>query len=323
MPRHTMRAGVSALLLAAFTLAIAGDPSVPTGGSRWGADYFPDVPLTTHEGKLVRFYDDLLKDKVVAVDLIYTHCQYSCPLETARMAQVQRMLGDRVGTDVFFYSITLDPARDTPEVLSAYARKFGAGKGWLFLTGRPEDIKLVSKKLGLASERPVPNADGHTPDLMIGDVKAGQWMRNSAVDNPRFIATQIERLLDGWKAPASKRSYSEAPRLSFTKGQYLFATRCAACHTIGRGDRIGPDLLGVTATRDHGWLTRFIARPDEVLASGDPIARALNAKYDGVTMPNLALGEADVAALVEYLGAARAADVEGRTAAASAEAPAP
>src|ERR671937_1547263 len=132
----------AALPLAAGTLLAGGAPA-QASGPRWGADYFPNVPLTTQDGKVVHLYDDLLKDKIVAIDLIYTHCQYSCPLATARLAQVQTMLGDRVGRDVFFYSITLDPKRDTPEVLAAYARKYHAGPGWVFLTGDDADIKLI------------------------------------------------------------------------------------------------------------------------------------------------------------------------------------
>ena len=81
----------------------------------WGANYFPNVPLTTQDGATVHFYDDLLKGKAVAINLIYTHCQDACPLETARLAQVQHLLGDRVGKEIFFYSISIDPDHDTPE----------------------------------------------------------------------------------------------------------------------------------------------------------------------------------------------------------------
>ncbi len=160
--------------------------------SRYGADYFPNVPLTTQDGKVVHFYDDLLKGKLVAIDLIYTHCVDSCPLETARLAQVQKTLGDRVGKDIFFYSITIDPERDTPEVLKAYAEKYHAGPGWLFLTGKKEDIDLISKKLGLYSDPDPTNSDGHTPTLLLGNEPAGQWMPNSALDNPQFLAVMIE-----------------------------------------------------------------------------------------------------------------------------------
>src|SRR5262245_50738777 len=118
--------------------------------ARRGAAYFPNVPLTTQDGITLHFYDDLLKGKTVVINLIYTHCQHECPLETARLVQVQRLLGDRVGTGIFFYSISIDPTRDTPAVLKAYAERFHVGPGWLFLTGKAEDIKLISKKLGLS-----------------------------------------------------------------------------------------------------------------------------------------------------------------------------
>src|SRR5712675_286140 len=123
--------------LSLFAAALAS-PGTAFGGSPWGADYFPNVPLVNQDGVVLRFYDDLLKGKAVAVNLIYTHCSASCPLETAKMAQVQRLLGDRVGKDVFFYSISIEPAHDTPEVLRAYAKRFRAGRGWLFLTGKDE-----------------------------------------------------------------------------------------------------------------------------------------------------------------------------------------
>jgi protein SCO1 len=293
-----------AALLGATSLLAAG---VAAADRPWGRDYFPNVPLTTQDGKVVHLYDDLLKDKVVAIDLIYTHCQFSCPLETARLAQVQRLLGDRVGKDIFFYSITLDPKRDTPEVLKAYAEKYHVGPGWLFLTGSPDDIKLVARKLGLYFDVPSATRDGHTPDLMIGHVATGQWMRNSAVDNPRLLARTITTFLDGYKKPAAtERSYTEARELSITKGQYLFSTKCAVCHTVGDGDRIGPDLMGVTKVRDRAWLMRYVAAPDRMLAEGDPIAKELYAKYKEVSMPNLRLGKEEVSAVLDYLDAHKA-----------------
>src|SRR5690242_10136491 len=248
--------------MACAAAAVTAATRAAAEGTRWGADYFPNVPLVTQDGRTVQFYDDLLKDKIVAIDLVYTHCRYVCPLETARLAQVQRLLGDRVGRDIFFYSITIDPARDTPEVLKAYAEKFHVGPGWLFLTGSEEDVKSIARKLGLYFDAPAADRDGHTPDLVIGNAATGQWMRQSAVDNPRFLATAMTTLLDGYKSAAAKKPYSEAPRLSFTKGQYLLSTRCVACHTIGGGDRVGPDLAAVTRTRDRAWLARYIAAPD-------------------------------------------------------------
>src|SRR5690349_7698428 len=189
----------AAPIAAALAIGAAFSASAGAQHARWGADYFPNVTLTTHEGKTVRFYDDLIKGKLVAIDLIYTTCQYACPLETARLAQVQRVLGDRVGREIFFYSITIDPAHDTPEVLKAYAERYGVGPGWLFLTGNAADIERISRKLGLYSEPDANDPDGHTPMLLVGNEATGQWMRNSALDNPRFLATTIGDWLTSWR----------------------------------------------------------------------------------------------------------------------------
>src|ERR1051326_1082850 len=94
---------------------------------RWAAGEFPDVTLTNKAGQQVRFYTDLIKGKPVLIDLIYTDCKDECPLETARLAQVQKLMGDRIGKDLYFYSISIDPTHDTPDVLKDYADKFHVG----------------------------------------------------------------------------------------------------------------------------------------------------------------------------------------------------
>src|SRR5215470_3735519 len=188
----------------------------------WGANYFPNVPLITQDGSTVRLYDDLLKGKAVAINLIYTSCKDECPLETARLVQVQRLLSDHMGKDLFFYSISIDPKRDTPAVLKAYAEKFGVGPGWLFLTGQEDDIKLIATKLGLSRRNDAANRDGHMPLLMLGNEPTGQWMRNSAVDNPRFLVTTITRFL-GWPSQQPGRSYAELTQLpTIDAGAYFF-----------------------------------------------------------------------------------------------------
>jgi hypothetical protein len=129
-------------------------------------------------------------------------------------------------------------------------------------------------------------------------------MRNSAVDNPKFLATTIGDWLDSWqtKSTTPTVSYAEAPtKLTLDPGQYTFKNHCAACHTIGRGDHLGPDLHGVATTRDREWLTRFIIAPEKMRASGDPIALALRAKYQQVVMPSLVLGPGDAAVLIDYI----------------------
>ncbi len=279
------------------------DTAADKADSQWGGSHFPNVELITQHGKKVRFYDDLIKGKVVAIELIYTTCKYNCPLETARLVQVQKLLGDRMGKDVFFYSITIEPEHDTPEVLKAYADKYHVGPGWLFLTGKPEDIKLISRKLGLDKLPNGNDPDGHTPSLLIGNEATGLWMKNSALDNTKFTALKIEQLM-GYGAPAASvasANPTDAAKLNIDKGAYIFATRCAACHTIGNGDKVGPDLLGVTNVRDRAWLARIISEPDKLIDEKDPIATSLFKKYNEIRMPRLGLPDEDVNTLIEFM----------------------
>ena len=119
-------------VLAALVAALL-PPSAAQAG-QWGKDYFPNVALTTQDGKVVSLYDDLLKGKKVAVNLIYTRCTATCPLETAKLSQVAKLLGDRLGKEIFFVSISIDPEHDTPEVLKAYAARFHTPPGWTFVS---------------------------------------------------------------------------------------------------------------------------------------------------------------------------------------------
>jgi protein SCO1 len=322
-PKRSLRSLPIAVLLVVGALFLAVAPaSAAPPGSPWGANYFPNVPLTTQDGQVVHFYDDLLKDKIVVVNFIYTHCQDACPLETARLAQVQQRLGERMGKDVFFYSITIDPTRDTPAVLKAYAEKFHVGRGWLFLTGQKADIALLQKKLGLFSEPNPADRDGHTANMVLGNESTGQWLRNTALDNPQYLAVMIGDWLNSWQTRKAIKSYTEVTQLTLDPGEHLFRTRCAACHTLGKGDTVGPDLRGVMARRDRAWLAHFIATPDQLLAEGDSLAIELFTKYRQVQMPNLRLGEADVAFLLSYLEAQDAARQGGDTREAVAHLPA-
>jgi protein SCO1/2 len=301
--RATRRGSVTAAaaVLAGAAAFLGSGPAL--ADQRWGADYFPNVELITQDGKTVRLYDDLLKGKSVAINVIFTDCKDVCPLETATLVQLRRHLGGRVGKDIFFYSISVDPTRDTPEVLKAYGEKFGAGgPGWQFLTGKPEDIQLATKKLGLARTRDALTRDGHGSILMVGNEPTGQWMKNSALDNPAFLAGRIGGFL-GWKDVVPQASYADAQPLSLDAGKNLFESRCAACHSIGQGDKLGPDLAGVTARRERAWLTRYIRVPDQVLAEGDPTATTLLKKYKDVRMPNLRLSSGDAADLLTYVEA--------------------
>ena len=271
--------------------------------ARWGADYFPNVPLTTHEGKTVRFFDDLLKDKVVAVNFIYTHCPDTCPLETAQLVQVQKIMGDRLGKDVFFYSISIDPERDTPEVLAEYRDRFKAN--WTFLTGNKEDIIQIRRKLGLYIEEIQDGSNNHNVNMIIGNQKTGRWMKRSPFENPYVLADQLGNWLHGWKSPQPKRDYAKAPKLrSIPRGEQIFRTRCATCHTVTGNElagALGPDLLGVNQRREKRWLMDWLKAPDQMLKKKDPIAMALYEQYNKLAMPNMRLQKEEALALLDYI----------------------
>ncbi|MBN3965204.1 SCO family protein [Pseudomonas gregormendelii] len=296
----------------ASRLLLAHEAASATNGSvtPWGGDYFPNTLLTNQDGQQVHFFDDLIKGKVVVINFIFTSCSDSCPLETARLRQVQTLLGDRVGKDIFFYSISIDPLSDTPAVLKAYAQRFRVGPGWQFLTGEFDDVTELRHKLGLFIEG-VDNGRNkdHNLSLIVGNQETGRWMKASPFENPWILADQLANTLQNWKQPSIEQSYADAPQIRPpSTGEELFRTRCASCHSLGPQDgqgigmrSIGRDLIGVTRQRDPAWLSRWIREPDRMLAEGDPIATALFERFEKIPMPNLRLDENSAQAVIDFL----------------------
>jgi protein SCO1/2 len=194
-------ASIAASPRAARALALPGPAgAIPGGGPR----RLPNVPLTTHEGRRVRFYDDLVKDRIVLINFMYVKCEGVCPGMTANLARVQRALGDRVGRDVFMYSITLKPHEDPPEALRGYMRMHAIGPGWEFLTGRRDDVDLVRRTLGFVDPDPALDADvsNHTGLVLGGNDGIDRWAACPALAEPSAIVEFV-----GWmgrsKAPPS------------------------------------------------------------------------------------------------------------------------
>jgi protein SCO1/2 len=161
--------------------------------------YFPNVPLQTHDGRSVRFYDDLVKGRKVIVNFTFTSCSNTCPRTTANLARVQEMLGDRLGKDIFIVSISINPETDTPEVLRAYAEKFRARRGWTFATGRIEDIDEIRRRIGLYD---TPDYTQHTGLLTFGNEPEGKWAATPALDKPQNILYYVLRRVDPFEYTA-------------------------------------------------------------------------------------------------------------------------
>lgn len=160
--------------------------------------HFPNVQLVTHEGKKVRFYDDLIKDKIVVINFMYAKCEGICPGITTNLVRMQRMLGDRVGRDIFMYSFSLKPEQDTPEALAEYARMHKAGPGWQFLTGAPADLELLRRKLGFTDPDPLVDADksNHIGNVRYGNEPLQRWAACPGMTKPEMIIESI-----GWLVP--------------------------------------------------------------------------------------------------------------------------
>lgn len=170
--------------------ATAPGPAVPQA-------YFPNVPVTTHEGKNLRFYDDLIKGKVVIINAMYTVCTGSCPTNTASLLSLQEALGPQVGKDIFIYSITLQPEIDDARALKAYAKKYGVRTGWTFLTGKKDDMELIRRKLGFYDSDPIADANlsNHAGIFRIGNDRLGRWMMVPAAMPTRQALVSVRNII--------------------------------------------------------------------------------------------------------------------------------
>jgi protein SCO1 len=154
---------------------------------------FPDVVLLTQDNKEKRFYDDLIKDKVVVIQFMFANCADLCPRTTPNLARVQRELSKRAPGKVTFLSITVDPKRDTPQALKRYASQFDIRSGWYFLTGKPEDVDLVRRKMGVYD--PEDQKVEHMNVLTIGNEPLGKWVAMEALAQPDDITQTVLRVL--------------------------------------------------------------------------------------------------------------------------------
>ncbi|MFZ6044723.1 SCO family protein [Pseudomonas sp. CR3202] len=196
--RRMMLAGIggATALLAGWAATRSGGLLEASPAQEGGATPFPNVTLYTHEGRKVRFYDDLIRDKVVTFNMMYTQCTGKCPTMTANLRQLQQLLGDRVGRSVFMYSITLQPLLDSPEVLRAYAEKHHIGPGWQFLTGEPEDIEAIRFSLGFYDINPDIDRDltSHTGLVRMGNDRYQRWTMAPALTGTQHILSTLNHV---------------------------------------------------------------------------------------------------------------------------------
>ena len=161
--------------------------------------YFTDVELTDQANQPHRFYSDLLHDRVVVITAFYTRCKYSGPIATAKLLQLQDHLGERLGKDVHFLSLTVDPTYDTPSRLRGFAQKLGTRPGWHFLTGSKADVYLAHAQFGVFGPNNAtadPDPESHGNNIFLGNLRTGLWKKNfgPAVDTDQ-LAQELDHLL--------------------------------------------------------------------------------------------------------------------------------
>lgn len=167
-------------------------PAAPAAAPKPAQNYFGDIPLVDQDGREMRLYSDLLKGKIVIIDVIFTTCTGVCPILSGTFAKFQDRLGDRLGKDVFLLSISVDPVNDTPAKLKEYAARFKAKPGWYFLTGSKDNVDAALRKLGQYVE----NKESHQNLFILGNERTGLWKKAFGLSKPEELYPILDSVVN-------------------------------------------------------------------------------------------------------------------------------
>ena len=299
-----LKIGALMLAVAAVGAALFARAEQATSHSPWGKSYLPNVDVVDQDRRELKFYDDVLKGKIVVISFVYTSCTNICPLVIARLAEVRDMLGDAFGRDIHFVSISIDPIPDTPEKLKDHAAAFQIDKGWTFLTGDPGNIDLIRHRLGERSRQKISQ---HRNEVLLFNDKTASWARESPFSDLGVLANSIRAMDPEWRKNAAGHAHADESTRDGVAvelpGQALFLKTCASCHTVGAGLKVGPDLNGIFERRSAAWFKSYVTEPNKLRSASDPAALELRRAFPNVRMPDLGLKEPDADDLMAYLKA--------------------
>lgn len=185
---------IAAILSIASAPVVAGTATADKAAAEEKArDYFSNVELVDQNGQRLKFYDEVLKDNIVVISFIFTNCQSACPLMTRNLTMIRDMLGEDERRSIQFISISIDPLRDTPSAMKEFARKHDADiEGWLWLTGQPDDVNYITKRLGSYTDDP----EMHTTTLLAANVPNAHWTKIEPNVPPNGVVARLRMLAE-------------------------------------------------------------------------------------------------------------------------------
>ena len=185
-------AAILGLLLLVLIVGSDVRAQEPAAAEKPAQHYFTDVELINQNGEKMKFYSDLLKDKVVIINSFFATCPGSCLPLNRNLEKVQQALGERLGKDVYILSISVDPLIDTPPNLKEYAKKLNARPGWYFLTGSKENVEFALKKIG----QYVPDKQDHLNIFIIGNERTGLWKKAFGLAKSEELIKVVESVIN-------------------------------------------------------------------------------------------------------------------------------
>ena len=182
------------MTLGAALLGATAAAAAESDRDRGAREYFTDLEVVDQNGERLRFFSDVLQGRIVVINVIFTNCVSACPLVTQLMTVAREEMVETVKDEVWYVSISVDPERDTPEVLKAFAKRQEVDESrWLFLTGDKQNIDHILRKL----RRFTPDLDAHSTQLLAGAIRGNhEWIPLPAGIQPDAIAAVMRSLVE-------------------------------------------------------------------------------------------------------------------------------
>jgi protein SCO1 len=177
-------------LVLALTFVIGFAAHGAPNYSAAAAKHYKDIKLVDQDGGRVSLWD-LMKGRTVVMHTFYTQCKTTCSIQMKNLQTLQKELGPKLGKDVWFVSITVDPEHDTPEVLRRHADVLAAQKGWSFLTGTREEVDRALQAIKMTSDFP----ESHPTIFLIGKEKTGVWKQIFSLGPSKDIKAVIDSVM--------------------------------------------------------------------------------------------------------------------------------